>query len=236
MKKLVIVGCGYLANIVVQALLKGLLPHYELVGVYSRTHSKATHLAEKIKSGGRECLAATSLNELLDLKPDILVEAANPAAMKELAVKALENGVSIVTLSIGALADKDFLENIKKAASANGSKVYIASGATGGFDVLRTATLMGNASASFFNGTAREAINTFPTGLNVAVAASLATVGPENLKVTMESTPHFTGDRQRVEITNDEVHAVVDVFSATPAIAAWSVVYTLQNIVSPIVF
>ena len=95
---------------------------------------------------------------------------------------------------------------------------------------------MENENQTVFSGTAREAINTFPTGLNVAVAASLATVGPEKLQVTMESTPNFTGDRQRVEITNDEVHAVVDVFSATPAIAAWSVVSTLQNIVSPIVF
>ena len=76
----------------------------------------------------------------------------------------------------------------------------------------------------------------FPTNLNVAVAASLATVGPENLQVSMVSTPEFTGDTQRVEIKNKEVHAVVDVFSATPAIAAWSVVSTLQNIVSPIVF
>lgn len=262
MKKLVIVGCGYLANIIADAYLNELLPLYDIVGVYSRTSSKATRLSEKIKSGGRECFAATSLDELLALKPDILVEAANPAAMKELAVKTLENGTSIVTLSIGALADNNLLEKIKSAANANGSRVYIASGATGGFDVLRTATLMGNATASFFNekgvralrgshhynsgmenenqtvfsGTAREAINTFPTGLNVAVAASLATVGPEKLQVTMESTPNFTGDRQRVEITNDEVHAVVDVFSATPAIAAWSVVSTLQNIVSPIVF
>jgi len=128
---------------------------------------------------------------------------------------------------------------------------------------LRTATLMGNASARFFNekgvrafrrshfysaemeaenkqvfsGTAREAIGVFPTGLNVAVAASLATVGPEKLQVTMESTPRFAaGDRQRVEIQNDQVHAVVDVFSATSEIAGWSVVATLQNIVSPIVF
>jgi len=88
-----------------------------------------------------------------------------------------------------------------------------------------------------FSGTAREAIGVFPTGLNVAVAASLATVGPEKLQVTMESTPRFAaGDRQRVEIQNDQVHAVVDVFSATSEIAGWSVVATLQNIVSPIVF
>ena len=87
-----------------------------------------------------------------------------------------------------------------------------------------------------FAGTAREAIEIFPTGLNVAVAASLATVGPERLQVTMESTPRFVGDRQRVEIRNEQLHAVVDVFSATSEIAAWSVVSTLRNIASPIVF
>lgn len=262
MKKLVIVGCGYLANIVSDALLTGLLPEYNLVGVYSRTKEKAHFISEKMKSAGRECLVAESLEELLALKPDIMVESATPAFMKEIAVATLENGTSIVTLSIGALADSSLLERVKKAASENGSRIYISSGATGGFDVLRTATLMGNASAGFlnvkgvrafrgsslysnsmetdnqtvFSGTAREAIETFPTGLNVAVAASLATVGADNLQVTMESTPDFTGDRQRVEIKNDEVHAVVDVYSATSAIAGWSVVSTLQNIVSPIVF
>ncbi len=262
MKKLVIVGCGYLADIVADALLQGLLPGYDLVGVYSRTVLKAERLAARMESEGRVCKVCSSLDELLALKPDYLVEAASPAAMKELALPTLKNGTSIVTLSIGALADTPFYEEVKRTAIAHGTRVYIASGATGGFDVLRTATLMGNASADFRNvkgvralrrspfytpemeiankvvflGTAREAIATFPTGLNVAVAASLATVGPGKLKVAMESTPDFVGDRQRVEIKNEQVHAVVDVYSATPEIAAWSVVSTLQNIDSPIVF
>ncbi|EGJ99127.1 hypothetical protein HMPREF9455_00561, partial [Dysgonomonas gadei ATCC BAA-286] len=41
MKKLAIVGCGYLAEIVTDALINGLLPEYDLTGVYSRTASKA---------------------------------------------------------------------------------------------------------------------------------------------------------------------------------------------------
>lgn len=76
----------------------------------------------------------------------------------------------------------------------------------------------------------------FPTKVNVAVSASLASVGPENMQMTMRSTPGFTGDTQRVEIRNEQVHAVVDVYSATADIAGWSVVSTLQNIVSPVVF
>lgn len=128
--------------------------------------------------------------------------------------------------------------------------------------MLQTATLMGGAEAEFFNekgpgalrgtpvyddslqteartvfsGTAAEAIRLFPTKVNVTVAAARASVGPANLHVAMRSTPGFKGDTQRVEIRNSQVHAVVDVYSATAEIAAWSVVSTLRNIASPVVF
>ena len=87
-----------------------------------------------------------------------------------------------------------------------------------------------------FSGNATEAIGMFPTKVNVAVAASLASVGPENMQVSIQSTPGFVGDTQKVEIKNDQVHAVVEVYSATSDIAGWSVVNTLINITSPIVF
>lgn len=262
MKKLVIVGCGRLGGIVADAVVKGLLPDYNLVGVYSRTAAKAERIVNKLQQHGRTCKACASLEGLLALKPDYLVEAASPAAMKELALPALKNGTSIVTLSIGALADANFYQEVIETAKANGTRVHLVSGATGGFDVLRTAFLMGNASACFFNekgpdalkgtavyeeglqteqrvvfsGNATEAIRLFPTKVNVAVAASLASVGPEKMQVSMQSTPGFKGDTQRVEIKNDQVHAVVDVYSATSEIAGWSVVNTLINITSPIVF
>ncbi len=36
MKTFVIVGCGRLAGVVAEAVVKGLLPEYDLIGVYSR--------------------------------------------------------------------------------------------------------------------------------------------------------------------------------------------------------
>lgn len=262
MKKIVIVGCGKLANIVANASLQGLLPEYEIVGVYSRSMEKAASLAEKICKGGYDCKAVASWSELLALHPDYLVETASPAAMYECALPALKQGVSIVTLSIGAFADDDFYDEVTRTARENNAHVYIVSGATGGFDVLQTATLMGGAKACFFNekgpdalrgtsvyddslqteqrtvfrGTASEAIKMFPTKVNVTVAASRASVGPQQMQVTMQSTPDFKGDTQRVEIRNEQVHAVVDVYSATAEIAGWSVVNTLRNLCSPIVF
>jgi len=70
----------------------------------------------------------------------------------------------------------------------------------------------------------------------VAVAASIASVGSANSKVTITSIPEYEGDDHRITIKNDQVHAVIDVYSRTAEIAGWSVVNTLRNIASPIVF
>jgi aspartate dehydrogenase len=258
-KRLVIVGCGKLGTIVAEAVAGGVLAEYELVGVYSRTRIKAEALAQRMP---QQPVVCDSIEELLALRPDYVVEAASPAAMRELALPALRGGASVVTLSIGAFADDVFYADVMRTAKKCGVRVYVVSGATGGFDVLQTATLMGGATARFFNekgpdalrgtkvydealqteqrtvfvGTAKEAIAVFPTKVNVTVAASRASVGPENMHVTMQSTPGFVGDTQRVEIKNEQVHAVVDVYSATSEIAGWSVVSTLLNISSPVMF
>ena len=114
-------------------------------------HQKAAHIVHKMQQHGKPCIACATLEELLALKPDYLVESASPAAMRELALPALKNGTSVITLSIGALADETFYREVAETAKANGTRIYIASGATGGFDVLRTASLMGNTTARFFN-------------------------------------------------------------------------------------
>lgn len=41
MKTIAIAGCGKLGNIVADAILNGILPEYELTGVYSRTLGSA---------------------------------------------------------------------------------------------------------------------------------------------------------------------------------------------------
>lgn len=262
MKTIAIAGCGKLGTIVARAAARGLLPDYELIGVYSRTPEKARAAADELAAAGKECRVAGTFDELLALRPDFIVEAASPNALRQWTLPALSQGTSLVCLSIGAFADDAFYDEARRTAEAHGSRIYIVSGATGGFDVLQTTALMGGAEAEFFNekgpdalrgtpvyddslqteartvfsGTAAEAIRLFPTKVNVTVAAARASVGPANLHVAMRSTPGFKGDTQRVEIRNSQVHAVVDVYSATAEIAAWSVVSTLRNIASPVVF
>ena len=261
---LAIVGCGKLAEIVVDALINDLLPNYRLIGTLSRTIDKAKYLADKINDVQKDyrCNAYESMDDLLALKANYIVETATPDAFKKFALHALRKGSSLVPLSIGAFADEKFYKDVQEIAIENDVKVYIPSGSIGGLDVMRTASLMGKNKVKFssqkspkplrqtkvydvsleseekevFYGNAKEAIACLPTQLNVAVATSLATVGPENMEVSIMSTPNYVGDRHVITIKNDQVDATLDIYSETSEIAGWSVVNTLRNIVSPIVF
>ena len=257
--KLGMVGCGFLADIIVDAWRDGLLEGFEFAGCLSRNSESAERLANK--AGGVAC---ASLDELLAMKPDYVIEAASPAALKAIAEPVLKNGSNLVVLSIGAFADADFYDRIKQLAARSGTRVHLASGAIGGFDVLRTAALMSGIEASIstqkgpaslkgtpvfserlmtdsepsevFAGSAKDAIALFPTKVNVAVACALATAGAEQTGVRVHSVPGFKGDDHRIEVAGEEVRVVVDIYSKTSAIAGWSVVALLRNLVSPIVF
>lgn len=263
-KRLAIVGCGFLGNIVADACTKGLLDGYELVGVMSRNYEKAEQLA--FRAGGRAC---RDLEELFSLKPEYLVEAASVQTVKDTAVKALRRGISLVPLSIGAFADPLFYEEVRQAAAEGGAKVHIPSGAVGGFDVLQTVALMAQAEGKaiqagietrkgpaslqntplfqeemmaeeadrqVFFGTASEAIALLPTKVNVAVASALATIGPDQATARITSVPRMAGDDHRITAELEGVKAVVDIYSRTSAIAGWSVVALLRNLDSPVVF
>lgn len=261
-KKLAVIGCGHLGRIVAQAWMADLLPGYELVGVLGRTPGKAAALA---KEAG--CAACDTLDQLLALQPDYVVEAASVQAVRDYALPVLQAGRELVVLSIGALADKDFRRQVEDAARSGGSHIYLASGAVGGFDVLHTVALMAQAAGeeltagihthkgpkslentpvylpqlatdtqerTVFTGNAAQAIALLPTKVNVAVASALATAGPEQTKVEITSVPDFVGDDHRIEASIPGVTAVVDVYSSTSDIAAWSAVSLLRELSSPI--
>lgn len=257
--KLALIGCGHLSSIIAEAYTQGFLEEYELVGVLGRTREKAEQLAKKAG-----CRACGTIEELLEQKPDYVAEAASGQSVRDYAQSVLAAKSSLIVLSIGAFADEPFYQQIQQTARENGVKVYIASGAVGGFDVLRTISLMGQVSSridtrkgpaslketplfeeklmedaepsAVFSGSAKEAIALLPTKVNVAVAASLATAGADKTGVSITSVPGMAGDDHKITASIDGVQAVVDIYSRTSDIAAWSVVALLRNLVSPIVF
>lgn len=262
MKTFAIVGCGHLGKIVKEAYSKGLLDGYKLVAAYSRKKVDSENLV-----GKTEAKAVDSVEEIIESRPDYIIETASIALLKEFAVPALENGISIIPLSIGAFADSDFKMKSLDAAKKGNSKIYIPSGAVGGFDVLNTISLMAEVEGweinagihthkgpnslrntplyseelqkeerSVFSGSTKDAIALLPTKVNVAIASSLATIGPEKTSAEITSVPDFIGDDHCITVETEGLKAVVDIYFAKSDIAAWSAVALMRNLTSPMVF
>lgn len=258
MIRLGLYGCGHLNKIVVDCYKKGLLEGYEIVGCYSRTAESRYEMADSL--GIKPC---DSYDELLDRNIDYIVEATNPQATKDILEKTINSNVNVILLSIGALADEGYYAKIKDLCVKNNTKIHLASGAISGFEVLRTARIMGLTKAGLtntkgpralsrsilykpemidsevvaFSGSAYEAIQNLPTGINVGVATALATMGVHDTTILIQSKPGFVGDSQCIDIEcGDEIKAHLDVYSRTSDIAGYSVVALLQNLISPIVF
>ena len=257
--KLALIGCGYLNEIVANAWKDGYLPEYELVAVLGRNYDRAKAFAENYR-----CKACADINELMEMKPDFVAEAASVKSIQDYSEAILNGGSNLVVLSIGAFTNQEFYERVKHTAARNNRRVYIASGAVGGFDILRTAALMSPITASIssqkapgslyytplykegllditkreqvFSGTTKEAIAILPTHVNVAVATALASVGPEDTIMNIDAVPGFQGDEYKIEIEGEEVRTELNIYSRTSKVAAWSVVSVLQNAVAPIVF
>ncbi|MEG1126123.1 MAG: aspartate dehydrogenase domain-containing protein [Oscillospiraceae bacterium] len=257
--KLALIGCGFLNEIVANALKDGYLPEFELVGAFSKSSERT-----KAFAASHGCKACESVEELMAQKPDFTAEAASIKAVQSYGEAVLKGGSNLVVLSIGAFADEAFYEKIKETAAQSSTRVYIASGAVGGFDILRTAALMSPITASIkaqksphslygtpldteelhnvtapcrvFDGTVKDAIAILPTKVNVAVATALASAGVQKTVMNIDAVPGFSGDEYKIEIQGDEVRTELNIYSRTSAVAAWSVVAALQNAVSPIVF
>ena len=254
MKTFTIMGCGHLGTIVSDAYKKGLLDGYKLVGAYSRKIEDAWRVVE-----GTDAKAVSTLDDLINLSADYLIETASIALFKGAAIKALEKGTSIIPLSIGAFADRAFHDDVIEVCKKNNAKVLIPNGAVGGFDVLNTISLMADANGNeitagihthkgpaslklenseetVFTGTTAEAISLLPTKVNVAVASALATIGPDKASATITSVPNFVGDDHCITVETEGLKATCDIYSANSDIAAWSVVALMRNLVSPIQF
>lgn len=257
--KVALIGYGFLSDIIAKAITEGPLNEFELVGVLGRTEEKVKDFAATY-----DCEPCNEIDELMALKPNYTIEASTPDGLKQYAEEILNAQSHLIVLSIGALADEVFYNKIERIGKENNKKIYLASGAVGGFDVLQTAGLMGKIKARMtskkmpralkktrdydprlqhitepkevFFGTTREIMDFMPNGLNLSIATALASAGIDETEMRVIATPNFEGDEYKVEVQlDDEIWIELDVYSKTSAIAGWSVVTILKNIESTFV-
>lgn len=234
MKRAAVIGCGALGTILVTNFARA--EGWTLTGVMARTKAHAEALA-----ANAGCRAATTLEELLADKPDLVVEIAGIGAAKAYGEAVLEAGCDFVLVSAGALADADWKARMTETALRTGRRIHVASGAIGGFDVLRTAALMGVEEATFestkspkslsgapglmgvelpadretlaFEGGVEEAVRGFPKNINVAAATASAADAP-NVRVRLVARPGLTVNTHHIDVKAGEMHCELFFHSA----------------------
>jgi len=164
----------------------------------------------------------TTLDALLALEPEVVVEVAGHEALRCHGAGVLRAGVDLIVLSVGALADPCVETELVAAARLGRSRTLVASGAIGGLDALASAAvgglervthttrkparaLLGADEAAaltepreLFRGTAREGVLRFPENINVAAAVSLAGIGLDRTEVCVIADPSLTRNTHEV--------------------------------------
>ena len=258
-KKLALLGYGYLSKVVADAVKDGIISEYEIVGVMGRSSDKVSEFAKNYS-----CKACDNIEEIMDLEPDFVAEAASPKTIVDNAKTILEGGSNLVVISIGAFADLEFYEEIKKTALENNTKLYIPGGAVGGFDLLQVATLRGPIDITVtskwppkhfqntryfkeglmdieepervFTGNVKKIMEEYPETYNVAVAMALASAGLQDTKLNIDAVPGLEGDEYNLHVKGDKMEVDINVHAPDYNIAGWSIVETLKNAASPVVF
>ncbi len=255
-----LLGSGRLGHVIAGAIAQGKVPECRLVGVLGRSKERLFPMEEQYG-----CRACQSPEELLALEPRYMVEAATPQALQEHAIPFLEAGCSVICLSMGALYDQKFYDAAARAARAGGSKLYLASGVLGGFDLAATLSMMGKLKGTLikykypndsgrcppalmelpdqFEGSAREGYQLSPAHLNVAVAAALACGGLDQTRLRIEPITDEPSDSFGLDLEGEFAGAAVRIRqggfggpSQGTALAAWSAVALLKRLTSPITF
>ena len=162
---------------------------------------------------------------------DMVIECAPARLLRSIVAPFLKNGKTAVVLSAGALLENEDL--IELAKQNGGQIVVptgaligldaVTAAAVGTIHSVRMVTrkpVMGLAGAPYivenhidieriteplkiFEGTAREAAKGFPANLNVAVALSLAGIGPDRTKLEIWADPALTRNVHRVDVESD---------------------------------
>jgi aspartate dehydrogenase len=223
--------------------------------------------ARQRMAGYRQPVPVLGLRELA-AHAEVIVECAPAACFEEVAEPALDGGRTFIPVSVGQLlAHPDYeararraggriivpsgallgLDAVRAAAEGTIHSVRMITrkpprALAGAPLVLERGLDMAKVEAPLllFRGSAREAIRGFPANINVAVALSLAGIGPDRTMVEIWADPGVDRNTHRIEVDADSARLelfIANIPSArnpgTGRITALSAIAALRGLVAP---
>ena len=258
-----IAGLGAVGLTVARSLDAG-IPGLRLVAVSARNVDRA----RSILAGFERSVPIEDLARLASTA-DIVVECLPPDVFPLVAEPTLKAGRTLVVVSVGALLAYPHVINMAK--TFGGEIVVptgallgldaVQAAAQGTIHSIRMVTRKppaGLAGAPYiiekgieldglvepmmvFEGTVREAIKRFPANVNVAVALSLAGIGPDETRMEIWADPTIDRNRHTISIDSDSARFEMSISNipttenpATGKITALSVIATLRKMSSAV--
>jgi aspartate dehydrogenase len=260
--RVAIVGLGAIGRKVAQALDLG-IESLALVAVSAQQPEKHRGWL----AGLTKPPAVLPIEALVDVA-DIVLECAPGKLVRSIVAPFVASGKIAVVVSVGALLDNEDL--IELARQNGGQIVVptgaligldaVTAAAVGTIHSVRMVTRkppLGLAGAPYivehniaiegiieplkvFEGTARDAARGFPANLNVAVALSLAGIGPDRTTLEIWADPTVTRNTHRIEVESDSARfsmSIENIPSENPKtglITALSVIACLRKLRAPL--
>ena len=210
--------------------------------LYDNNPEKAANLHKSLRV---KCHIVAKIEDMIAQAPAVIVEAASQQAVKEYLHKILEKDIEVIIMSVGALL------NMK----IDSRKVHTPSGAIGGIDAVRSASLAGideitltsrknpqvlrtdkNAETVVFDGDADMAVKLFPKEMNVAARLALA-VQPKKVRVKIVSDPKVNKNVHEIKVSWSKGEMFLSFENdphpdnpGTSALAAWSAIRLLKDL------
>jgi aspartate dehydrogenase len=220
MQIIAIVGCGAIGEAVARYLTA-----YDNVRIGAAIVESGMELRAR-QVYGDEVEIALEIDDV-STRIDLVADCAGHPALRQHGAAVLAQGIDLVSVSSGALADADLYENLESAAHSGGSQLRVVSGAIGALDALSSASIGSLARVTYrgrkppagwkgspaeskldldtlteptvhFSGSARTAALEYPKNANVAASVALAGIGFDDTQVELIADPGV--DRNTHEI------------------------------------
>lgn len=217
-----LIGVGTIGTFLLEKINKEkFISGYQITAVFDereKAKDKLQHLASTY-----DFQPYQNIDRFLDSSIDVVVECANIDVVKQLAEQIIQKK-DLFLISVGALVDPIYYDQLQGIATTEGRKIYLPTGAIGGLDVIKAANILGGLQSVtlitrkpaqalagdlieeetvLFEGKAKDAIAQFPKNANVAIILSLSGIGVEKTKVKIIADPAVDKNIHCIETVGD---------------------------------
>jgi len=249
MMRIGLLGCGNIGHIIARHAGR-----FAISAVFDQVYERAAEIAAASGAIPYRDFASFVASDC-----DIVLEAASVNAARKYAPDVLRSKKDMIVMSVGALTEPVFREQLRTLARENGCKIHIPSGAIFGLDNLKVGRISpirrlllrttkspaalgieAHERRQIFAGKAHECIKAYPKNVNVSVAMSLAAGMDTDVELFVD--PAVNQNVHELFIEGDFGETYIRVTNmpspdnpATSYLAALSVLSLLEKIEDPIV-